>query len=58
MGAIKQVRTKYWATDLVMRICSQFSSLMEVLRDMLEQVDKQRRNKMKLETVTIPVPHR
>ncbi|XP_025110543.1 SCY1-like protein 2 isoform X2 [Pomacea canaliculata] len=36
----------------------QFSSLMEVLRDMLEQVDKQRRNKMKLETVTIPVPHR
>ncbi|XP_076441037.1 SCY1-like protein 2 [Babylonia areolata] len=36
----------------------QFSSLMEVLRDMLDQVDKQRRNKMKLETVTIPVPHR
>ncbi|XP_070194275.1 uncharacterized protein [Littorina saxatilis] len=36
----------------------QFSALMEVLRDMLDQVDKQRRNKMKLETVTIPVPHR
>ncbi|KAL8578141.1 hypothetical protein ACOMHN_051696 [Nucella lapillus] len=36
----------------------QFSCLMEVLRDMLDQVDKQRRNKMKLETVTIPVPHR
>ncbi|XP_059143861.1 SCY1-like protein 2 [Physella acuta] len=36
----------------------QFSSLMEVLREMLEQVDKQRRDKMKLETVTLPVPPR
>ncbi|KAH9505382.1 hypothetical protein Btru_058578, partial [Bulinus truncatus] len=36
----------------------QFTSLMEVLREMLEQVDKQRRDKMKLETVTLPVPPR
>ncbi|XP_076462131.1 SCY1-like protein 2 [Babylonia areolata] len=36
----------------------QFTSLMEVLRDMLDQVDKQRRNKMKLEEVTISVPNR
>ncbi|BFZ16293.1 hypothetical protein BsWGS_19332 [Bradybaena similaris] len=36
----------------------QFGSLMEVLREMLEQVDKQRRDKMKQETVSLPVPPR
>uniref|UniRef100_A0A2C9JL58 Protein kinase domain-containing protein n=1 Tax=Biomphalaria glabrata TaxID=6526 RepID=A0A2C9JL58_BIOGL len=36
----------------------QFTSLVEVLREMLEQVDKQRRDKMKLETVSLPVPPR
>ncbi|XP_050401099.1 SCY1-like protein 2 [Patella vulgata] len=36
----------------------QFGDLMEVLREMLEQIDRQRRNKMKLETVILPVPPR
>ncbi|GFO05052.1 scy1-like protein 2 isoform x5, partial [Plakobranchus ocellatus] len=36
----------------------QFGGLMEVLRDMLDQVDTQRRDKMKQETVTLPVPPR
>ncbi|XP_046578667.1 SCY1-like protein 2 [Haliotis rubra] len=36
----------------------QFSDLMEVLREMLEQIDRQRRNKMKMETVTLTVPIR
>ncbi|GFR65408.1 SCY1-like protein 2 [Elysia marginata] len=36
----------------------QFGSLMEVLRDMLDHVDTQRRDKMKQETVSLPVPPR
>ncbi|XP_053393916.1 SCY1-like protein 2 isoform X3 [Mercenaria mercenaria] len=36
----------------------QFSALMEVLRDMLEHIDRKRRDKMKQETVTVPIPHR
>ncbi|XP_041357595.1 SCY1-like protein 2 [Gigantopelta aegis] len=36
----------------------QFGALMEVLREMLEQIDRQRRNKMKQETVSIAVPSR
>jgi len=31
---------------------------MEVLRDMLDHIDRRRRDKMKEETVTVPVPHR
>ena len=31
---------------------------MEVLRDMLDHVDTQRRDKMKQETVSLPVPPR
>ncbi|KAK3783165.1 hypothetical protein RRG08_046959 [Elysia crispata] len=36
----------------------QFGGLMEVLRDMLDHVDTQRRDKMKQETVSLPVPPR
>ncbi|KAK3588431.1 hypothetical protein CHS0354_026758 [Potamilus streckersoni] len=36
----------------------QFSALMEVLREMLEQIDRQRRNKMKQEEVSVRVPPR
>ncbi|KAL4235553.1 hypothetical protein ACF0H5_003949 [Mactra antiquata] len=36
----------------------QFSALMEVLRDMLESIDRKRRDKMKQETVTVPIPQR
>ena len=31
---------------------------MEVLRDMLEQIDQKRRDKMRQETVSVPVPQR
>ncbi|RUS84700.1 hypothetical protein EGW08_007528, partial [Elysia chlorotica] len=36
----------------------QFGGLMEVLRDMLDHVDTQRRDKLKQETVSLPVPPR
>ncbi|KAH3782679.1 hypothetical protein DPMN_160598 [Dreissena polymorpha] len=36
----------------------QFSALMEVLREMLEHIDRKRRDKMKQETVTVPIPQR
>ncbi|XP_052776231.1 SCY1-like protein 2 isoform X2 [Mya arenaria] len=36
----------------------QFSALMEVLRDMLEHIDRKRRDKMKQETASVPIPQR
>ncbi|XP_060082197.1 SCY1-like protein 2 [Ylistrum balloti] len=35
-----------------------FSALMEVLREMLEQIDRKRRNKMQEETSAVPLPKR